>query len=228
MHIEPEREAHLMTITLVNSAVYSTTGTGGTKTIDAGLNPGRVVIAFVIYREDSVSVYSIVGMTALEDIENTDASPSLKIKLYYDNSVVTGNNYYDFTFLNVGSKPIVYGLMAFDRVSTSNPFGTIVEATGNSDEISVSPTIETDGLAVDVVTKISTGTTITVGSGQTQIFKEAQESGNTFHGAASYETGSAGAIALTWSLGIARPWASIGIPLRHMSAGRRLQSVLVI
>ncbi len=120
-----------------------------------------------------------------------------------------------------------------ERVSTycgvdqTASYGTPVTATGSDTLITLDVTSATGELVVDAAVVSNTGTTITVGAGQTQRANFYQDIANHVHGG-SEKTG-ATSVNMSWNVALADYWAGIALPLRAVAtAGGTTKRKIII
>ncbi len=119
---------------------------------------------------------------------------------------------HDFV-VNWGSGGVA-GLLSLNGVDQSTPLGTFARAEGNSTAPSTVVSSASGELVVDSLA-IGAGITLTVGSGQTQIFQQVGFGG--WIGAGSYEAG-AGSVTMDWASSITDPWAIGAVPVKPAAA----------
>ncbi len=114
--------------------------------------------------------------------------------------------------VNISTR-LVGGAVSFFGVDQTTPLGTPAVATGTNGTPSVTVASNTGQLVVDAVTA-NGNTTLTVGSGQTQQYNTGTgTSSSNVLGAGSTEPG-ASSTTMSWTLGSARPWSIVAVPLR--------------
>jgi uncharacterized repeat protein (TIGR01451 family) len=156
------------------------------------------------------------GGTALSRVTFINQGTTRRVEIWRLTNPPIGTANVVLTLNNVGNNRnvgVVATAMTLVGVDQTTPLGTPATATGNSATASVTVAAATNDLLIDTVASPH-GTTVTEGSGQTQIWS--QDSGNSstdVNGSGSSEPGAA-SVTMTEGLSAAALWAIAGVAVK--------------
>lgn len=109
------------------------------------------------------------------------------------------------------------GVATFTGVDQTTPLGTF--AIGNGNSVSSSATVvSTSGELIFDTVGCEACTSLTPGSGQSQLWNLTSGTGATLElGGASTENG-ASSVIMSWTLGVGKPWAMLAVPIKPAAA----------
>jgi hypothetical protein len=157
----------------------------------------------------SAPTYGAVSLGELANAVNV--ATNVRVWVYGLVAPSVGANNLAFTYSGASTGRTVIAVRSFTGINQGAPIGTIVSGSGSGGGVTVDVTSAVNELVVDMCLSRS-GTTLTVGAGQTQRVNQESAVANQI-GASSDEAG-AGTVTMSWTIGTPDEWVSVGIPLK--------------
>lgn len=186
------------------------------------------VVAVSWRREPVGAVSSILvdsnTATLIDGITETTYNHN-RVELWGIKNVATGSKQVSVTLDGATSDNMVSGTICFTGVNQSTPLGTAAKAEGAGTNAEVIVTSATGEMVVDGVRSHGSGSTVTVGAGQTERYSAADATYNEEAGG-SHENGAA-SVTMNWTVSD-DAWVIVGVPLKPTAATARHSRPIVI